>query len=258
MNYKRLYENLIQKRQNTPADGYTELHHIIPRSLGGTDDPETLIALTAREHFIAHYLLSKMYPEDSFEWHKMNHAFMMMKSNSGNQDRYFNSRLYESARKNFRKVMSKAQSGTRHSQYGTQWIQNIDLKESKKIRKGEPIPDGWQLGRYYEKVAKLKLCKKCGQEMCERPDVCNSHQRLCRMVSTFGFDKTAYGSKRIYEEYDRVTKMLHEEYHVHGNSIQQMANKYGVLNETLRCFLRALGIDRRSLSESVKISSRKH
>ena len=172
MNYKRLYENLIQKRQSIPADGYTELHHITPRSLGGTDDPENLIALTAREHFIAHYLLSKMYPEDSFEWHKMNHAFMMMKNNSGNQDRYFNSRLYESARKHFRKVMSKAQAGTQNSQYGTRWIHNIDLKESKKIGKGEPLPAGWVEGR---KISfKEKVCQQCKQTF-----VVRGRERYC-------------------------------------------------------------------------------
>lgn len=49
-----------KKDKNT----YYESHHIVPRCLGGNDDKENLVLLTAREHFIAHRLLSKIYPQD--------------------------------------------------------------------------------------------------------------------------------------------------------------------------------------------------
>ena len=39
----------------------------------------------------------------------------------------------------------KHQQGKNNSQYGTCWITNE--KESKKIFKGDLIPDGWRLGR---------------------------------------------------------------------------------------------------------------
>ena len=39
---------------------YYERHHIIPKSLGGSNDPINLVYLTAREHFICHLLLTKM------------------------------------------------------------------------------------------------------------------------------------------------------------------------------------------------------
>lgn len=72
---------------------------------------------------------------------------MMMKCNSTTQDRYFNSRLYESLRIDFSCVMSKSQSGKRNSNYGTMWICNNDLKKSTRIPKTERIPDGWIKGR---------------------------------------------------------------------------------------------------------------
>ena len=34
-------------------------HHILPRALGGGDEPENLIRLTAEDHFFAHLLLAK-------------------------------------------------------------------------------------------------------------------------------------------------------------------------------------------------------
>lgn len=63
MNYKHHYELLIERARNRTLDGYSERHHIIPRCMGGGDDPENLVRLTPEEHFVAHQLLVKMYPE---------------------------------------------------------------------------------------------------------------------------------------------------------------------------------------------------
>jgi len=58
MNYEKIYNQLIERaRQRTFVDGYTEIHHIIPKSEGGTDDKDNLVELTGREHFVAHKLL---------------------------------------------------------------------------------------------------------------------------------------------------------------------------------------------------------
>lgn len=38
-------------------------------------------------------------------------------------------------------------SGEKNSQYGTRWIHSFELKISKKIKKEEPLPDGWLEGR---------------------------------------------------------------------------------------------------------------
>lgn len=58
--YQRWYDALIDraKARAIPAC-YTEQHHIVPRSIGGTDLPINLVRLTYREHFIAHWLLTK-------------------------------------------------------------------------------------------------------------------------------------------------------------------------------------------------------
>ena len=61
MNYEKLYQSIIKNRQRTPYNGYTEKHHIIPRCLDGSDDEINLVRLSAREHYICHYLLTKMH-----------------------------------------------------------------------------------------------------------------------------------------------------------------------------------------------------
>lgn len=72
---------------------YTEEHHIIPSCLGGSDDPENLIRLTAREHFIAHRLLAKIHLDSV----KLAYAVFLMSQQ--HQDRKICSREYARLRK---------------------------------------------------------------------------------------------------------------------------------------------------------------
>jgi hypothetical protein len=63
MDYKKHYDLLIKTRRNRVLKNeiYYEKHHIIPKSLGGTNEKTNIIKLTAREHFIAHWLLWRIY-----------------------------------------------------------------------------------------------------------------------------------------------------------------------------------------------------
>lgn len=74
--YTRWYMSLMQSRQLLQREGYQEKHHIIPRSLGGTNERSNIVRLTAREHFIAHLLLTKML--DGKALRKMQCALMYM------------------------------------------------------------------------------------------------------------------------------------------------------------------------------------
>lgn len=57
--YERWYGALMTRAVGRAIDGYCERHHIRPRSMGGGDEPENIVALTYREHFLAHWLLTK-------------------------------------------------------------------------------------------------------------------------------------------------------------------------------------------------------
>jgi hypothetical protein len=61
MNYQRIYTEFIADRREKESGlvGYTEKHHITTRSMGGSDDKDNLIKLTAGDHFFAHLLLAK-------------------------------------------------------------------------------------------------------------------------------------------------------------------------------------------------------
>lgn len=99
MNYKKIYTSLIEKRKIEPFYGeYFEKHHIIPRSLGGSDDESNLVCLSAREHYLAHALLVKIYKDGSDEQNKMLWAFNGMRNlHRDYQERIVgNSHLYAS------------------------------------------------------------------------------------------------------------------------------------------------------------------
>lgn len=101
MNYQNIYNLLVKKAQNRMETvGYTEKHHIIPRTLGGSDDASNIVVFTGREHFIAHLLLAKIHGGSM--WHA---AHMM-----SNMKRYTN-RKYENVRKEHAKRVSIRQTG---------------------------------------------------------------------------------------------------------------------------------------------------
>ena len=78
MNYKKVHDQIIDRAvlrglNKKDIDYYTERHHIQPRSLGGSDQDDNLVLLSAREHFIIHWLLFKIYRNQStaFAWNMM-------------------------------------------------------------------------------------------------------------------------------------------------------------------------------------------
>lgn len=146
MNYQNIYESLIAKRQKNPATGYTERHHILPKSLGGSDDPSNLVVLTGREHWVAHLLLYKIHRNSQMLFAC---NMMAMKCEERGIAYIKSSRLYEAIRIEHSKRIGQwtSKKGRANSQYGTMWICNIELKENKKISKDSDIPEGWIKGR---------------------------------------------------------------------------------------------------------------
>lgn len=58
--YKLWYYKIILKAKRRTKDFIGEIHHIIPKSMNGSNKNVNLVKLTFREHFICHLLLTKM------------------------------------------------------------------------------------------------------------------------------------------------------------------------------------------------------
>ena len=50
----------MKRGQERVIEGYVEKHHIVPKSLGGSNLSSNISRLTPREHFVAHILLIKL------------------------------------------------------------------------------------------------------------------------------------------------------------------------------------------------------
>lgn len=99
-NYLKHYNQLCSTRKllarSKQDDVYYEKHHIIPKSLGGSNSANNLILLTAREHYVAHLLLYNHYKTiGGDDFRKMSFALVSMASTNKNLSRdILNSRQY--------------------------------------------------------------------------------------------------------------------------------------------------------------------
>lgn len=92
MDYQSIYNRIIFRAQQRvePNEKY-EKHHIVPRSMNGSNDENNIVKLTLREHFICHLLLAKLHG-GSMLW-----AFQMM-----SKTRHIKSPMYEVLKKNIK------------------------------------------------------------------------------------------------------------------------------------------------------------
>ena len=146
MTYSAIYCSLIERRRSNPLPNgeYGEVHHIIPKSEGGDNSPDNLIRLSAREHYAAHLLLAKIYDDQ-----KMYSAVIYMQTGCKNRKFKFNSRLYETIRKEY----SSKISGKNHWNYGKpSWNKGIPLSDEQKEKLRKSLT-----GRHLKESTKEKL-----------------------------------------------------------------------------------------------------
>ena len=116
--YVRWYDSIIQKADSLHrkkyAGQYYELHHIIPKSLGGSNDKDNLVLLTAKEHFICHHLLTKFMINENKS--KMQFAFWNLLNGWGKHRTPFKitSRLYQTIKEDISKLISKINTGRKN------------------------------------------------------------------------------------------------------------------------------------------------
>jgi hypothetical protein len=71
MNYLKIYNQLVEGARNRVLDGYCEKHHVVPKCMGGDNKKSNIVLFTAKEHFIAHKLLVRIYPNVKGLWYAL-------------------------------------------------------------------------------------------------------------------------------------------------------------------------------------------
>lgn len=134
--YTAWYYNIVNNAKSRTLIGYTEKHHIIPKSCGGNNSKDNLVALTAKEHFICHLLLTKMV---SIQYrYKMVYAFHGLKAKQPKQIRHcsnleINSKLYQKLREEL-SLLKKSKDPWNKGKVGEQtaWNKGIPMAEGTK------------------------------------------------------------------------------------------------------------------------------
>ena len=152
--YFKWYFSIIEKRKINPyTQGYCEVHHIIPKSMGGSNKKVNLVYLTAREHFICHMLLFRM--TDGRNKVKMSYALRLMATVENNfQNRYkISSRQYSMLVEKTKSIISEAMKGTNNPFFGKTHTET-SKKEMRAKRKLQSPP---MLGKTHSADTRDKL-----------------------------------------------------------------------------------------------------
>lgn len=144
------YQRFIGSLRGQSVDGYAEVHHIVPRSLGGSDDADNLIRLTARQHYIAHWMLARAIIGSAAR------AFFMM-SNFGKYGQV-NSTTYQIARQEYANLVGEQMRGRVMPPVSDETREK--QRQAKLGRKLTP--------EHIEKVRLTRIGKKMGAEFCHK------------------------------------------------------------------------------------------
>lgn len=148
--YTKIYYQIINRAKNRILEGYSERHHVIPKSMGGSNSKENLVTLTGREHFVCHLLLTKMTTNEHLK--KMITAFIIMTGRGSNSAKDAkikrSSKWFQKIRAEYAKIVQEKMTGRivadstkeklRISATGRKYSDEVNASKGRKGR--EPTP----------------------------------------------------------------------------------------------------------------------
>ncbi len=157
MDYQRIYESIISSARGRVLTSYTERHHIVPKSMGGRDAETNIVRLTAREHYMAHWLLYKIHNTRSMSaaWHMMT---------VGGKGRRYTSHSFKYNREANAKTMSESMKGNKQSEATIEKraakLRGVPLSQSHKDSIRDGLKGSKQSPTTLEKLSKIRAGKR--------------------------------------------------------------------------------------------------
>lgn len=191
MDYRRIYMKIIfnaiketkqslrplpyKRRQKAFSEKYFEFHHILPKSLFPLwrKRESNIIALTAREHFFCHQLLTKIYPS-----REMFYALRMM---------------------------AMANEKSNHKEH-----YKISSKEYETLRKNNPCKGRtpWNKGLKMDDEVKQRMTETRAKTISNMTE--EERKRFCPNNGNKGTNNPFYNKKHSQETLDKISKTLKE------------------------------------------------
>lgn len=216
MDYKKVHDSIIDLAlSRETVDGYTENHHIIPKSMGGGNDKLNLVILTAREHYIVHWLLFKIHrnQEMAFAWHRMTHGKKSVKRYVSHTFQYARKAraTYVSSMLKGKKLTDEHKGKLRAAKYGKTYAE---------IGRGESSLKGRKLSESH--IA--KLASRAGHKHTDEA------KQKCR-VSKTGEKNPMFGKKTPASVAQKISNALTGRVMDHKRAIMK-SNTSGVVGVT--------------------------
>jgi hypothetical protein len=159
MNYKKHYDLLIENTINRTLskETYIEKHHIIPKCMGGSNNKTNIVKLTAREHYVIHWLLIKIHPKHKGLIFALN---MMIHTNKDNRKLKITSKEYEIIRILHSKNISNLFKGKPSHKKGKKSSKET-CKKISEATKGEKNPMWGRKGKDSPNTGKKHTKEEC-------------------------------------------------------------------------------------------------
>lgn len=164
--YRRWYKAIIAGARGRDLYGHCEKHHVLPKSLGGSNRAMNTVKLTYREHFLAHWLLVKF--TRSKDCVKMNFAMYRMTYNPRGL-RIISSWQYAVARKAHTTALKKREFSEEHRRKisisaknrvpVTGWHHTDEARKKMSVNRPKGIKTTGFTGRSHTKESKAKTSK---------------------------------------------------------------------------------------------------
>jgi hypothetical protein len=140
MNYAKHYQALMDRAEGRTLVGYSERHHVVPKCLDKSS--KRTVRLTPEEHYVAHQLLTRMYPDSK----GLVYAAVRMTQGSNNGTR--SNKMYGWLRREWMKVITQPWSAKRRAAQTPEVNARLSAAHLGQIV--------WNKGRKLEGVSPLK------------------------------------------------------------------------------------------------------
>lgn len=206
MNYQKIYDSIVLRAKTRKKPNcYTEKHHILPKSMGGSDDKENIAVLTAREHFICHWLLLKIHKNKS-----MIFAFFRMTKPVGNGRTRYVSHSYKYAKEIMSKFMKETRSGAGHPMFGLKGENNPNFgskrNDETKKKISEKSKERFKSGNVITSKSRAVICIETGEFFCTVQEAKKKYTKG-NVSYALRFGGTAGGFSFCYAGYEKVNKL---------------------------------------------------
>lgn len=237
MNYQKIYFDLIESRKNQTRIKYkTNYHHILPECMGGTTNKENMVHLTHREHFIAHLLLIRIYPNQynlihaahmmsnikiynskDYSWLREKHAYYISEILKGHIKTEETRRKISLTKKGIKlseetkKNISEGHKGLKHSEetIKKRSLANTGKKRSEETKRkiSEKAKKRIRTPEQKEKFAKNRLGKKHSEETKQKMKDKAKRGKDNPMFGKIGNQNPFYGKKHTEETKQKMKEI---------------------------------------------------